>query len=183
LTSLEPATGKVLWKHEWPMDKGMPRCVQTAVIGESDVLLGTGMNLGTRRLHVTKKAYAWTAGEVWTTTKIKPYYNDLVVHDGCLYGFDGNFFTCVSLEDGETKWRARGYGSGQVLLLADQGLLLVLSETGEVALLKATPEKHTVLGKFPALKGKTWNHPVIAGGKLFVRNGEEMACFEMRAAK
>ena len=69
------------------------------------------------------------------------------------------------------------------MLLADQGLLLILSETGEVALLKADPTAHTVLGKFPALKGKTWNHPVIAGGKLFVRNGEEMACFEMRAEK
>ena len=185
LTSFEPTTGKVLWKHEWPMNKGMPRCVQTAVIGDSDVLLGTGMNQGLRRLHIAKKGDAWEAEEVWTTTKISPYFNDLVVHDGHLYGFDGNFFTCISLEDGESKWRARGYGSGQVLLLADQGLLLVLSETRQVSLLKATPEQHTILGKFLALKlkGKTWNHPVIAGGKLFVRNGEEMACFELRAAK
>jgi outer membrane protein assembly factor BamB len=183
LTALDPTTGKVLWKHEWPMPKGMPRCVQTAVIGDSDVLIGTGFGQGTRRLKVTKKGDAWAAEEVWTSTKINPYYNDLVVHDGNLYGFDGNFFTCVSLEDGENRWRARGYGSGQVLLLADQGLLLILSEKGEVALLKATPDKHTVLGKFAALKGKTWNHPVIAGGKLFVRNGEEMACFELRAAK
>ena len=183
LTAFDPTTGKVLWKHEWPMPKGMPRCVQTAIIGDSDVLIGTGFGQGTRRLKVTKKGDAWAAEEVWTSTKINPYYNDFVVHDGSLYGFDGNFFTCVSLEDGENQWRARGYGSGQVLLLADQGLLLVLSEKGEVVLLKATPDKHTVLGKFAALKGKTWNHPVIAGGKLFVRNGEEMACFELRAAK
>jgi outer membrane protein assembly factor BamB len=185
LTAFDPTTGKVLWKHEWPMSMNLARCLQTPVINDSDILFSTGFSKGTRRLHVAKKGDAWAAEEVWTTPKISPYFNDLVVHDGYIYGFDGNFFTCVSLEDGESKWRARGYGSGQVLLLADQGLLLVLSEKGQVALLKATPDKHTVLGKFTALKleGKTWNHPVIAGGKLFVRNGEEMACFEMRPAK
>ena len=68
-------------------------------------------------------------------------------------------------------------------MLADQGLLLVMAEKGEVVLLKASAEGHTVLGKFAALNEKPWNHPVIAGGKLFVRNGVEMACFEMRAGK
>ena len=102
-----------------------------------------------------------------------------MIRDGHLYGFDGIFFTCVGLEDGAKKWRVRGYGAGQVLLLADQGLLLVLSEKGEVALVEASPEGHKELAKFPAIKGKTWNHPVIAHGKLFVRNGEEMACYEL----
>jgi hypothetical protein len=86
---------------------------------------------------------------------------------------------CVSLKDGRAKWRARGYGSGQVLLLADQKLLLILSEQGDVALVKATPDKHQELAKFQALEGKTWNHPVVAHGKLFVRNGEEAACYEL----
>jgi hypothetical protein len=85
----------------------------------------------------------------------------------------------VDLEDGACKWRARGYGNGQLLLLADQGLLLVLSETGDVALVEASPEAHRELGRFKALQGKTWNHPVLAGGRLFVRNGEWAACFEL----
>ena len=86
---------------------------------------------------------------------------------------------CVSLKDGSEAWRARGYGNGQVLLLADQGLLLVLSEDGNVALVSAQPEKHEELCRFKAIEGKTWNHPVIAHGKLFVRNGEEIACFDI----
>ena len=118
---------------------------------------------------------------MWTTQAIKPYFNDLVIHAGHLYGFDGIFFTCVSLSDGASMWRTRGYGSGQVLLLADQGLLLVLSEKGEVALVEASPAGHKQLGKFPAIKGKTWNHPVVAHGRLYVRNGEEMACYELAA--
>ncbi len=102
-----------------------------------------------------------------------------MVHRGCIYGFDSNFFTCVGLDDGVARWRTRGYGNGQVLLLADQDLLLVLAETGEVALLKASPEAHTQLARIPAIEGKTWNHPVVAHGRLFVRNGEEIACFQL----
>ena len=116
---------------------------------------------------------------MWTTRAIKPYYNDLVVHRGHLYGFDHNFLTCVGLADGQGKWRARGYGNGQVLLLADQDLLLVQAETGEVALVNASPDGHRERARFQAIEGKTWNHPVVAHGRLFVRNGQEAACYEL----
>jgi outer membrane protein assembly factor BamB len=179
LTAFDPARGTVLWQHGWPMDSGQARIVQPALLGNSDVLIGSGFGIGTRRVHVGRDGDAWAAQEVWTTRAIKPYYNDLVAHQGHLYGFDANFFTCVSLEDGKGKWRARGYGNGQVLLLAEQGLLLVLSEKGEVALVEASPDGHKELGRFQAIEGKTWNHPVIAHGKVFVRNGEEAACYQL----
>jgi hypothetical protein len=117
---------------------------------------------------------------VWTTKTFKPYFNDMVVHNGHLYGFDGDFFTCVSLQDGKKKWRKDGYGNGQVLLLADQGLLLVLSEQGEVALLEASPNGPKELARFEAFpEGKTWNHPVVANGRLYARNGAWAACYEL----
>jgi hypothetical protein len=72
------------------------------------------------------------------------------------------------------------YGSGQILLLADQPLLLVLTDTGEVVLVAANPDRHQELGRFQAIEGKTWNHPVIAHGRLYVRNADEMACYELR---
>jgi hypothetical protein len=56
---------------------------------------------------------------------------------------------------------------------------LVLSENGEVILLKANPQEHQELGRFQAIEGKTWNHPAIAQGRLYVRNGEEMACYQL----
>jgi outer membrane protein assembly factor BamB len=178
LTAFDPAGGKVLWRHSWPV-KDMARIVQPTVLGDSDVLIGTGMSEGTRRVRVSRSGDGWADKEVWTTKAIKPYYNDQVVYQGHFYGFDGPFFTCVSLEDGRGRWRARGYGNGQVLLLADQGLLLVLSEKGEVALLEANPEARKELGRFQALNAKTWNHPVVAHGKLFVRNGEEAVCYQL----
>src|SRR5262249_59227112 len=102
-----------------------------------------------------------------------------VVHQGHAYGFDMRTFCCIELESGERRWRGGEYGRGQVVLLADQPALLVLTEKGEAVLLAANPERREELGRFQALKGKTWNHPVIAHGKLFVRNAEEMACYDL----
>ncbi|MBI3410735.1 MAG: PQQ-like beta-propeller repeat protein [Planctomycetes bacterium] len=185
LTAFQPTSGDILWNHAWNLE-GMQRVVQPTIVSDTDVLLGTGFGLGTRRLRVSKQGSAWETQEVWLSRAISPYFNDLVIDGGHLYGFDGGFFTCVSLEDGKKKWRARGYGAGQVLLLADQNLLLVVTEKGAVALVEATPDEHREIARFQAIEGKTWNHPVVAHGKLFVRNSEEAACFqlpEMRASK
>jgi outer membrane protein assembly factor BamB len=184
LVGHDPATGGVFWTYEWALP-GMPRVAQPALVGGTDLLLGTFFGYGTRRVNVTHpNRESWKTQEVWLTKAIQPYFNDLVVHKGHLYGFDGNFFTCINLEEGQRKWRVRaGYDNGQALLLADQDLLLVVTESGEVALVEANPEKHVELAKFQALNGKTWNHPVIAHGKLFVRNASEMACYELAPAK
>lgn len=182
LTAFDPAKGTLLWTHEWPMDK-MARVTQPAVLDSGGILIGSGFGFGTRLITVGMEGNQWKDEPVWTSKAIKPYYNDLVVHQGYLYGFDNSFFTCVGLQDGKGQWRTRGYGNGQVLLIADQNLLLILSETGEAALVEATPDGHKVVGKFQAIQGKTWNHPVIAHGKLFVRNGEEMACYQLELEK
>jgi len=136
-------------------------------------------DLGLVLLDVAKDGQAWGAKPHWTSKAMRPAYNDLVLEDGFLYGFDGGIFCCTDVATGKRRWKAGRYGHGQVLLVADQRLLLVLSETGEVVLLDATPEKHLEVGRFQAIQGKTWNHPVIAHGRLHVRNDEEMACYQL----
>jgi outer membrane protein assembly factor BamB len=176
LSAFEPASGRALWHHSWPAESAA-RIVQPALVGDGDMLIGT--RTGVRRISVRRVGETWLTEEKWTSHKIKLYFNDVVVVNGYLYGFDTGKLVCVGLGDGSVAWKTRGYGNGQVLLLADQGLLLVLCEDGNVALVSAQPEKPQELGRFKAIEGKTWNHPVIAHGKLFVRNAEEIACFDI----
>ena len=94
---------------------------------------------------------------------MKPDFNDIVIHRGYCYGFDNAIFGCLDLKDGAQKWAVGRYGKGQVLLLAESDLLLVLSEKGELVLLRASPESFQELAKIQAMEGKTWNHPVVVG--------------------
>jgi outer membrane protein assembly factor BamB len=160
--------------------------VQPAVIGDGDLLISsmtfTG-GIGTRRLTVRHGSEGWSVTERWTSNALKPYFNDYVIHKGYAFGFDGNILASVDLADGTRKWKGGRYGSGQLILLADQDLLLVLSEEGELALVSATPDTFTEIARAPALQGKTWNHPVLVGNVLLVRNGEEMAAFRLARAR
>ena len=132
-----------------------------------------------RRITVRHEPDKWTIDERWTSTRLKPYFSDFVVHGGYAFGVDGSILTCVDLENGERRWKGGRYGSAQLVLLADQGLLLVLTEHGELALVPATPDEFREIARFPAIEGKTWNHPVLVGDVLLVRNGQEMAAFRL----
>ncbi len=139
--------------------------------------------VGTRRLVIKHAGTEWTPEERWTSNGLKPYFNDLVIHKGHAYGFDGAILSSIDLADGKRKWKGGRYGNGQMLLLAEQDLLLVLSEDGELALVSATPDQYKELARMPALNAKTWNHPVIVGNVLLIRNGEEMAAFRLPTAE
>jgi outer membrane protein assembly factor BamB len=177
-----PSDGTLLWTHAWAGDS----IVQPAVIAGGDLLIGSGSGLaaqtGVLRVSVVHEPAGWIVKERWTSTGLKPYFNDFVVHKGHAFGFDGSIVACIDLDDGKRKWKGGRYGHGQLVLLPDQDLLLVLSEEGELALVRATPEQFTELARFKAIEGKTWNHPVLVGDVLLVRNGEEMAAFRMSLA-
>jgi outer membrane protein assembly factor BamB len=181
--SVAPADGTVLWQHRWPGDG----IVQPAVTADGGVLIGSGSGLGGARAGMLRIAVGhgpggWAAEERWTSVGLKPYFNDFVVHDGHAFGFDGSLLACIDLKDGKRKWKDGRYGNGQLVLLPDQDLLLVLSEEGELALVGATSDQFRELARFPAIKGKTWNHPVLVGDVLLVRNGQEMAAFRLSLA-
>ncbi len=183
LTAFDPASGSVLWQHRAKSDNpGIPRSVQPRTVGEAGVLFDTGPDFGTALLELSRKSGAWVPAERWISRQLKPSFNDFVVHGAAIYGFDGRILSCIDLETGERRWKQGRYGSGQVLLLGDQALLLVVSEGGEVVLVAADPGEHRELGRFQAIRGKTWNHPVIAHGRLYVRNAEEIAAYELPAS-
>jgi outer membrane protein assembly factor BamB len=180
--SVAPADGRLLWEHTWQPGVGI---VQPALAPNGDVLISTGDamgGVGIRRVAASRGPAGWSVEERWTTRGLKPYFNDFVVHKGHAYGFDGSILACIDLEDGARKWKGGRYGNGQLVLLSDEDVLLVVSEEGDLALVRAAPDQFTELARVPALTGKTWNHPVLVGDVLLVRNGEEMAAFRLSVA-
>ena len=155
-TSVTPADGGLLWEYPWP---GGNRIVQPALTADGDILISRGDTTGMRRIEVAQGSGGWTIEERWTSVRLKPYFSDFVVHDGHAFGIDGSILACIDVEDGKRKWKGGRYGSAQLVLLPDQDLLLVLSEQGELALVRAAPDQFAELARFPAIEGKTWEPP------------------------
>jgi outer membrane protein assembly factor BamB len=177
VTLLDPATGKVRLDYEWKIPQF--RALQPHVVGSDTILLPTGMNMGTRTIRIKKNSGQYAAEELWTSRQLKPDFVDLVSYQGYAYGNDGGVLTCIDLNTGERKWKDGRYGKGQILLLNNSGLLLVLSEQGQVVLVPADPAAHRELASFQALEGKTWNHPVLVSDRLYVRNSQEAAAYKV----
>ena len=178
-TSVSPADGTRLWQVAGIEGVSI---VQPAFASAGDVLVAAGdmvAGVGIRRVAVSRGSSGWTVDERWTSRGLKPFFNDFVVHEGHAYGFDRTILASIDLSDGSRKWKGGRYGAGQLVLLPEQDLLLVLSEEGELALVNATPDRFTELARFKAIEGKTWNHPVVVGDILLVRNGDEMAAFRL----
>jgi outer membrane protein assembly factor BamB len=180
-TSVAPTDGTLLWEHAW---EGVPM-LQPNRTSQGDLLITTGGmsgGEGTRRVAIAHGPAGWTVEERWTSRGLKPYFNDFVVHRGHAFGFDGSILSCIDLADGQRKWKGGRYGNGQLVLLPEQDLLLVLSEEGELALVRARPDRFAEVARVPGIEGKTWNHPVVVGDRLLVRNGQEMAAFRLPRA-
>jgi len=173
---IEPADGSRWWRYDWPHDSY--RVLQPLVLGESTLLVTTDFS-GTRRLDLERRGDDLAADERWTSRAMKSGFNDYVAHEGFLYGFDPNILACVDLETGERAWKGGRYGNGQLLLLPDADQLLVLAETGDVVLLRTDPERLHELARLAVLHGKTWNHPVLVGDRLYVRNAEQAVALAM----
>ena len=169
--------GALLWEHPWVTSSGPPNISMPVVVGEDRVFLSAGYGHGGALIDIAATGGELSARERWRTPRMKNRFATSVLYEGHLYGLDESILACIDAETGELAWKGGRYGHGQ-LLLAD-GHLVVLTERGEVVLVRATPDGHDELARFTAIRGKTWNTPTIADGRLFVRNTTEMAAFDI----
>jgi len=176
VAGLAPEDGKLLWDYPWVTSYDV-NSAQPLVIGESRVFISAGYGHGAAVVEVARSSDGFTAKLVWQNVNMKNKFNSSVYYQGHIYGLDEAILSCIDANTGERKWKGGRYGYGQLLLAS--GHLIVLTESGEVVLVKATPESHVEVSRFSALEGKTWNHPALANGRLLVRNTTEMACFRI----
>lgn len=172
----DPETGESSLDYQWECAEY--RALQPQMVTDDSILLPT-QELGTRLVRFKSTADEISTEELWTSRNLKPDFNDFVIFENHAFGFDGKIFTCIDLDTGERKWKQGRYGKGQVLLLEQSSTLLVTSEKGQIVLLKADPSGHHELTKLTVFDDRTWNHPVVVGNRLYVRNSNEAVCFEL----
>jgi outer membrane protein assembly factor BamB len=162
LAGYDPATGKVLFSHDWGGDK-WPKASQPVTVGEDRVFISAGYGMGCQLIKLTAGADGtFSTEEIWSGMKMKTQFNSAALRDGHLYGLDDGRLACLDVATGERLWKEGRFASGQSLLVND--LVIVQSESGPVHLCGAKPEAFTEYGKIDALSSKTWNHPVSRVG-------------------
>ena len=180
LVGLSADGSKELWDYAWPVMNGI-NATQPIVISDNRLFLSSGYGAGAAVIELSKANDRFAVREVWKNSRMKNRFASSVLHEGIVYGLDESILAAVDVNTGELKWKGGRYGYGQLLLVG--GRLIVLTEDGDLALVRATPEKHEELARFHVLDGKTWNVPAIAGGYLLVRNLAEMAAFDLRTSR
>jgi outer membrane protein assembly factor BamB len=174
---LDPVQGTLLWDYPWPTDMGI-NAAQPVLLGDDRVFLSASYGQGAAVFEVTRAGDRFTTRTIWENSRMKNRFTSSLLHEGHLYGLDEAILACIDAATGEQKWKGGRYGYGQPILVGEQ--LIVLTEQGDIAIVRASPERHEELARFAAIDGKTWNHPVVANGRLLVRNLREMAAFDVR---
>ncbi len=178
VVGLAPENGSLLWSYAWDTEGGI-NVSQPIAVDANRFFVSSGYRKGAALVEVKKNGNAYTATTIWENNNMKNKFNSSVLHNGYVYGLDEGILSCLDVNTGERKWKDGRYGYGQVLLAG--GHLIVTTDQGEVALVKASPDGFSEVARFTALQGKTWNYPAIAGGRLLVRNSAEMAAYDISA--
>jgi outer membrane protein assembly factor BamB len=175
---LAPENGALLWSYKWDTDMGI-NVSQPILVDRNRFFISSGYGKGAALVEVKGSGNSFTASTIWENKNMKNKFNSSVLHNGYVYGLDEGILVCLDVNTGERKWKEGRYGYGQVILTGNH--LIVSSDQGEVALVKASPDKYTEVTRFSAVQGQMWNYPAIANGRLLVRNSTEMAAYDISA--
>jgi len=182
LVGVDAETGKFLWRYE-ATAKGSPANIPTPVARDGLVYSATNMG-GAGLVKLTAAGDGVKAEQVYFEKKLPTAIGGSVVIGDNMYGTTGTAMMCVDFATGKVKWSDRGIGAGAVLY-AD-GLLFVHGERGEVALVEATPEAYREKGRFTPPDApnvgqpKAWAYPVVANGRLYLRDADSVWCYDVR---
>jgi len=187
LSGHDPETGHLLWSYAF-QNGAHVNVAQPIVLDGERIFLSASYDVGSEMIQLSKSEDGTiTASKLWGNKYMRCKFTSPVYHDGYLYGLDEGIMVCLDAENGKRQWKGtrsglRGrYGHGQLLLV--NGQLLILTEKGQVVLAEPSPDELKEVSHFAGLSPslKTWNPHSIANGRVYVRNAEEMAAYDLRA--
>ena len=177
VAGVEPETGRVLWKAP---RQGKTAVIPTPVVDGDIVFVTSGYGIGCNGFQITRKGSAWSAEELYANKEIANHHGGVILVDGHAYGTTGSTFRCVELESGDGVFNERSAGKGSILYAG--GRFILRTENGAVSLIEASPEGMAEVSKFKQpdrSEHKAWPHPVIANGKLYLRDQDILLCYDV----
>jgi outer membrane protein assembly factor BamB len=192
LVGVTPQEGKVLWRFPWPTQHGVNAATPVffrarlgggvggpapnAEVGEY-LFISSNYGKGCALLKVMPEGKGATVALVYQGNQMQNHFSSSVLYRGYLYGFNDATLVCLDVRTGKTLWKQRDFGKGS--LLAADGRLYVLGERGKLALAEATPDEYRELSGFQALGSHCWTAPVLADGRLYLRDEQKVLCLNV----
>ncbi len=170
-------SGTVLWRFPWP---GWNNIAMPIPVPPDQLFVSHNEDDGALLLQLADEHGEVRPQEVWRNRFFRNHFSSSVLAGGELYGFDNATLRCVDAATGRQRWAYRGLGKGSLIFAA--GYLVVQSDLGDLVLVEARPDSYQEVARYTLLSGKCWTAPALAGGKLYLRNEEEMIALEPQAA-
>jgi outer membrane protein assembly factor BamB len=182
--------GKFLWRYDRPAN-GMSINCTTPIYHDGLVFASSAYNVGGGLVKLSKDGGGVKAEEVYFTAKMQNHHGGLILLDGCLYGANGGngggYLACLDFQTGKVLWDERDKGKSGTpkgsVALAD-GRLYYRTEKGTMLLIEPSPKQYIEHGRFEQpdrSESPAWTHPVIANGKLYVRDQDVLLCYDIKA--
>jgi outer membrane protein assembly factor BamB len=185
LVGVAAADGKFLWKYDRPANRTGINCT-TPLYHDGHVFASSAYGAGGGLVKLSKDGEGVKAEEVYFTKSMENHHGGMIVHDGCLYGAHGGNgggrLVCLDFKTGKETWDKRAAEKGSVAF-AD-GRLYYRTETGAVLLIEPNPKEYVERGRFTQpdrTRQPAWAHPVVANGKLYIRDQDLLFCYDVKA--
>lgn len=170
--------GKLLWTYDAPASP-TANCTTPIVRGDI-VFAASAYKTGGGAARIVKTSAGFEAREIWFLDEFQNHHGGIVLIGDHLYGTGVSEMLCVDFKTGRIAWRDPSVGKGSTV--AAGGRLYVRSETGPIALVDASPAKYVERGRFDQpdrRKEKSWPHPMIAGGRMYIRDQDLLLCYDI----
>ena len=176
---VDAKTGEKLWEYGGA-NNGTANCC-TPIVDDDHVFVSSGYGTGSGLVKISKDGSAQKAEEVYFEKKLACHHGGVVKIGEYIYSCSGGTLICMHFKTGSIAWQARGVGKGS--LVAADGMLYILSEGNQVGLVEATPEEYREGGRFKIeSQGRpSWAHPVVTGGRFYIRNQKSLTAYDVRS--
>ncbi len=175
LIGVDANNGRILWGGAWKTNYDV-NAATPIVIGNS-VFITSGYGVGCARVGISKSG---RANFIWKNKEMQSHFNTPVASKGYIYGTtDPGDLVCIDAATGRTRWRQSGFEKGGVCGV-DGTIIAINGADGDVVMVSMSPSKYQELGRMKPLGGQSWTAPIVADGKLIIRNKTTLACFLLK---